>query len=99
MYICIYIIISISIIIYSKSNNKEKLLNEKRRAILYMLFYIKSFTDQYIIFNIYYIFISIYVLAVYGFLIYIRLIFLSLCSAPKSPVVLFYYIGVNEHSE
>lgn len=36
----------ISIIIYSKSNNKEKLLNGKMRAILYMVFYIKSSIDS-----------------------------------------------------
>ena len=43
MYYYIYyssVIISISSIIYSKSINKEKLLNGKRQAILYMLFYI-----------------------------------------------------------
>lgn len=33
------------------------------------------------------------------FFICIRLMSFSACSAPKSPVVLFCYIGVNEDSE
>ena len=69
MYGLIYII-SISVIIYSKNNNKEKLLNGKMRAILYMLFYIKSFTDQHVIFDMYILFISILLIAVYGFYMY-----------------------------
>lgn len=36
-------------------------------------------------------------LDVYGFLIYIRLIFFSACSAPKSPVVLFCYKDFRYH--
>ena len=47
---------------------KKKLLNGEQAAILYMLFYIKSFTDQHIIFNMYDIFISIWLIAVFNIL-------------------------------